>query len=156
MPITSNRSHVKAVIWIAAIIGLVVSGYLAYVKVFEKPIYCTPGLGDCATVNSSPWSELWGIPIAIFGLLSYIAVLFLVFVGPKIAFLTKYSAFFLLGIGTFGFLFSLYLLYIELFILKTICQWCLVSAICMTAIFIASIFSMKQTTEPQKVTRRIN
>lgn len=144
MPITAKRNSQITVIWITAIIGLVVSGYLAYVKLFQQPIYCTPGLGDCATVNSSKWSELWGIPIAFFGVLSYLAVLFLIFIGPRIAFLKKYVVLFVFGIGTFGFLYSLYLTYLELFVLKTICQWCVVSAICMTAIFIASFFWMRR------------
>jgi len=144
MPITAKRNSQITVIWITAIIGLVVSGYLAYVKLFQQPIYCTPGLGDCATVNSSKWSELWGIPIAFFGVLSYLAVLFLIFIGPTITFLKKYVVLFVFGIGTFGFLYSLYLTYLELFVLKTICQWCVVSAICMTAIFIASFFWMRR------------
>ena len=156
MPITSNRNPGKTVIWIAAIIGLVVSGYLAYVKVFQQPIYCTPGLGDCVTVNSSQWSELWGIPIALFGVLSYLAVLFLVFFGQKITFLKRYSGFLVFGISTFGFLYSLYLTYLEIFVLKTICQWCLVSALCMTAIFVASILWIKRVPESLKVNRRKN
>jgi uncharacterized membrane protein len=156
MPITSHGYTEKKVIWIAAFIGLAVSGYLAYVKLFHQPIYCTPGLGDCVTVNSSQWSVLWGIPLAVFGMLSYLAVLFLVFFGQKIAFLTRYSRLIVFGIGTFGFLYSLYLTYLELFVLKAICQWCLVSALCMTVIFIASILWIKRVPESLKVNRRKN
>ena len=140
MALTIHKNRETTVIWIASMIGLAVSVYLAYVKVFKLPIYCTPGLGDCATVNSSRWSELWGIPIAFFGILSYLALIFLVFFGLKIAFLTRYTNLLIFGIGAFGFLYSLYLTYLEIFVLKTICQWCLVSAFSMTAIFIASFF----------------
>ncbi len=79
------------IIWIASLIGLVVAGYLSYVKLFHAPIYCTPGLGDCATVNASRWSLLWGIPIAVLGMLSYLALFLLVFLGPKIYNFRNYS-----------------------------------------------------------------
>lgn len=142
------RSLIKntpiTVIWISSLVGFIVAGYLTYVKIFHAPIYCTPGLGDCAAVNASRWSELWGIPIALFGMLSYLLILFLVFFGPKIAFLRTYNKMLIFGIGLFGFLFSVYLTYLELFVIKMLCQWCLVSAICMTTIFITSIFWLQQ------------
>jgi uncharacterized membrane protein len=131
------------VIWIAAVVGVIDSAYLAYIKFSHVAIYCTPGLGDCATVNSSRWSELWGIPIALFGLATYLAVLFLVAFGSKIKFAKPYVNYALFGIGLVGFLYSLYLTYLELFVIRAICQWCILSAICITVIFIASIFRLK-------------
>lgn len=141
----TTRNKEISVIWIASLVGLVVSGYLSYVKLFHAPIYCTPGLGDCATVNASQWSLLWGIPIAVLGMLSYLAVLLLIFLGPRIEFVKTFSRQAIFGISLFGFLFSMYLTYLELFIIKTMCQWCVISAISMTVIFIASIFSIKRS-----------
>jgi uncharacterized membrane protein len=151
MPRSSLKNTTINLIWIFSLVGLIVAAYLSYVKLFHAPIYCTPGLGDCATVNASQWSVLWGIPIAFFGMVSYLAILLLVFLGPKIAFLRPYSKLLIFGIGLFGFLFSVYLTYLEFFIIKTICQWCLLSAVCMTTIFITSIFLLKQdsSTKPQ-------
>jgi uncharacterized membrane protein len=151
MPQSSKKNAKVTLIWISSLVGFIVAIYLSYVKLFHAPIYCTPGLGDCATVNASQWSELWGIPIALFGMFSYLAILFLIFLGPKIAFLRPYSKLLIFGIGLFGFLFSIYLTYLEFFVIKTLCQWCLLSAICMTAIFITSFFLLKQdrSTKPQ-------
>jgi uncharacterized membrane protein len=134
------------IIWIATILGMAVSGYLSVIKLTHTPIYCTPGLGDCATVNSSQWSLLWGIPIAIFGFLSYLAILILMIFGPKVKILTTYWRYAILGIGLFGFLYSLYLTYLEIFVIKAVCQWCITSAVCMTTIFIASCFLVKHQT----------
>ena len=131
-------------ICIASIIGLIVSSYLSYVKLFHTAIYCTPGLGDCQSVNSSQWSVLWGIPVAVFGVIGYLAILFIVYFGPKLAIFKPYIRSSLFGLGLFGFLFSAYLTYIELFVLHTICQWCILSALCMTVIFISSIFLIKR------------
>jgi uncharacterized membrane protein len=132
------------IIAIASIIGLIVSGYLSFVKLFHTPIYCTPGLGDCQSVNSSQWSEIWGIPVAILGLAGYLAILLIVFFGSKISLVKSYTSELLFGIALFGFLFSAYLTYLELFVLKTICQWCVLSALCMTVIFFTSIFLIKR------------
>lgn len=152
---TSKSNREKTIIWIAALIGLLISGYLTYVKLFDALIYCTPGLGDCASVNSSQWSSLWGIPVAIFGFLSYLAILFLVFLGPKIALIRKYSTLLVFGISFFGFLYSLYLTALEFFVIKAFCQWCIISALCMTAIFIASIFLIRRKQDLTNNNRRI-
>ncbi len=154
MQISLTRDRKITTIWFTSLIGLIVSGYLTFVKLFHQPIYCTPGLGDCESVNASRWSELWGVPIALFGMLSYLAVLILVLLGPKIRLIKTYNNHLVFGIGTFGFLFSLYLTYLELFVIKAICQWCLVSALCMTIIFIFSIFNLRKSQSQQIAKRR--
>jgi len=139
--ITINRT--RTLIWITALVGMLISGYLAYVKVFNTPIYCTPGLGDCTTVNSSRWSELWGIPIAIFGILSYLAILLMVLFGDRLKLVKQYQVLTIFGMSLFGFLYSLYLTYLEIFVIRAICQWCVLSGLCMTIIFAAAVYWLK-------------
>lgn len=146
--------RLRTIIWITALVGLLVSGYLAYVKIFDTPIYCTPGLGDCATVNSSSYSELWGIPIAFFGILSYLAILVLIFLGERLRLVKEYRVFIIFGISFFGFLYSLYLTYLEIFVIHAICQWCVLSGLCMTIIFAASIYWLKQNQDSNYTLRR--
>lgn len=124
--------------WIATIGGILDAGYLSYVHLTQVPIYCTPGLGHCETVNSSPYALLYGIPVAYLGLLSYLAILFLLFFGEKIKFLKPYALYLVFGLSAFGFLFSLYLTYLEIWVIKAICQWCVTSAILMTVILICA------------------
>lgn len=136
------------VTWIATIAGILDAGYLSYVKLTQVPIYCTPGLGRCDVVNSSPYAYLLGVPLAYFGLLAYLVILFLLIFGEKINLLKPYSVYLLFGISTFGFLFSLYLTYLEIWVIKAICQWCVVSAILMTVIFICTtirLFSRQES-----------
>lgn len=135
--ITINR--IRIVIWVTALVGLLVSGYLAWVKIFNTPIYCTPGLGDCVSVNSSDYSELWGIPIAFFGIMGFLSILLLVVFGERYKLIKQYQLLLVFGISLFGFLYSLYLTYLEIFVIQAICQWCVLSALCMTLIFSASI-----------------
>jgi len=148
------NNRIRIVIWITALVGLLISGYLAYVKIFDTPIYCTPGLGDCSTVNSSSYSELWGIPIAIFGVLSYFAILLLVFLGERLKLVKEYQVLFIFGISFFGFLYSLYLTYLEIFVIHAICQWCVLSGLCMTIIFAASMLWLKQKQDSNYTLRR--
>jgi uncharacterized membrane protein len=132
----------RIIIWVASLIGLIDSGYLAYAKLFHTEVYCTPGLGDCVSVNASKWSEVWGIPVALFGMATYVAIIGLLLFGKKIKFLAPYVTELIFGIGFVGFLYSLYLTYIELFVLHAICQWCVLSAIVVTIIFITALVQL--------------
>jgi uncharacterized membrane protein len=126
----------------ASVIGLLDSAYLAYVKIANANIYCTPGLGNCDVVNSSRYSVLWGIPLGIYGTVAFLALLSLAVFGKRIKMLAPYTELLLFAISFAGFLFSVYLTYIELFVLKAICQWCVVSALMMTTVFITSIHKL--------------
>jgi len=121
---------------ILALLGVGISGYLTYVKLSATQAVCL-GLGECETVQNSPYSVILGIPIAVLGLLTYLAIIALWWwsqdeqrpyadLAPMILF----------GITLFGFLYSAYLTYLELFVLKAICPWCVASAILMTVLMI--------------------
>jgi len=121
---------------ILALLGVGISGYLTYVKLSATQAVCL-GLGECETVQNSPYSVILGIPIAILGLLTYLAIIALWWWSQDqqrpYAELTPMLLF---GITLFGFLYSAYLTYLELFVLKAICPWCVASAILMTVLMI--------------------
>ena len=121
---------------ILALLGVGISGYLTYVKLSATQAVCL-GLGECETVQNSPYSVILGIPIAILGLLTYLAIIALWWWSQDeqrpYADLTPMLLF---GITLFGFLYSAYLTYLELFVLKAICPWCVASAILMTVLMI--------------------
>jgi len=121
---------------ILALLGVGISGYLTYVKLSATQAVCL-GLGECETVQNSPYSVILGIPIAVLGLLTYLAIIALWWWSQDeqrpYADLTPMLLF---GITLFGFLYSAYLTYLELFVLKAICPWCVASAIIMTVLMI--------------------
>ena len=119
--------------------GLLDTGYLTIIKLTKAPLYCTPGLGDCEAVNSSRYSVILGIPVAYIGLAAYLAILFLLVFGDKIKFLAPFTHYLLFGIGLIGFLCSIYFTYLEIWVIKAVCQWCVISAIFMTVIFVSSL-----------------
>ncbi|MBP9676943.1 MAG: vitamin K epoxide reductase family protein [Anaerolineaceae bacterium] len=135
----NRRETSLIIIQIAALIGFLDSLYLTYIKVFNAPIYCTPGLGDCDVVNASRYSILFGIPLAVYGMIGFGLVFLITLLDKEHTFIAEYQNLMLFGISFAGFLFSLYLTYLEAFVIRAFCQWCVLSAIAMTVIFITTI-----------------
>jgi uncharacterized membrane protein len=128
--------------WILAGIGLVDSAYLIWVKIADSPKYCLQGIGDCYTVNTSRYSEVFGIPIAVFGVLGYLLILLVLYFENRNSFLQENSDYILFGITLIGILYSAYLTYLELFVILAICPFCVLSAIAMTILFILTILRL--------------
>jgi uncharacterized membrane protein len=112
-----------------ALIGVAVAGYLVYVHYAGIDPVCAGGGGGCHTVQASAYAELAGIPVAVLGLAGYLAILASVFVRPVDAGRLAGMALALSGFG-----FSAYLTYREIFTIEAICQWCVASAVLMTAL----------------------
>jgi uncharacterized membrane protein len=116
-------------------IGLGVAGYLTYIELGEKQAICGP-VGHCNEVQNSSYAKLFGIlPIGVLGLIGYAALMVawgVQKVGPK-AF-RMLSALALWGMSLFGVAFSIYLTFLEPFVIGATCMWCLSSALVMTAL----------------------
>jgi uncharacterized membrane protein/thiol-disulfide isomerase/thioredoxin len=126
------------------VIGLGVAAYLAFVETTHTEAVCGP-VGDCNTVQQSEYARLFGIlPIGVLGLAGYVAILaaWIINQGAK-GRLADYAALFILGMTAFGTLFSVYLTFLEPFVIGATCAWCLASAIIMTALMLLSLSSGK-------------
>ncbi len=123
-------------------IGLCLAGYLTYVHYSGTTPPCSIKGNPCSQVQKSQYSELVGVPVALIGLLGYIAILgsLLASEGERARFVTT-----ALTVGGFGF--SAYLTYRELFTLHKICEWCVGSAVLMTIIVCLSIWRFLQAEE---------
>jgi uncharacterized membrane protein len=115
-------------------IGLAVASYLTYVHYAGIKPVCTAG-GSCAKVQSSIYSELAGVPVALIGLIGYIAIL-----GSLLAPEGETTRFATVGFTVVGFGFSAYLTYRELFSIHAICEWCASSAGIMTIIMCLAVW----------------
>jgi len=122
-----------------ALVGLGVAGYLAYVETQAVPAVCGP-LGDCNAVQASPYAILFGVlPVGVLGLIGYMAILglwYLSRIGEER--LAKYASIALFGMGFAGTLFSIYLTYLELYVIRAVCAWCLTSAAVITGTMVFS------------------
>ncbi len=125
-----------------AVFGLAVSSYLLTVHWGWWTAVCL-GVGNCEVVNTSRWSELLGIPVALLGGLTYISLIVLgVAIMREIY--GEYARLLRLFIGVVGVAFSAYLTYIELYVLYEICPWCVMSAITITLILVLSFIEYRQ------------
>jgi len=120
------------------IIGLLVSIYMTIYKVTSNDSMCI-GSKDCSVVNASKYSEVNGIPVAMVGMLGYAAILAVLWLEQKPGFFKSNGTMILFGLSLTGFLFTVWLIYVEVALLKALCPFCLTSQIAMTLIFILSV-----------------
>ena len=125
---------------ILAVLGLGVAAYLTFVEATYTPVVCGP-VGDCNAVQTSSYARLFGvIPVGLMGAVGYLGIL-----GVSL-----YSRFrhdqisangpiVILGMAGFGTLFSIYLTYLEIFVIHAVCIWCISSALLITLILLAGL-----------------
>ena len=127
---------------VAAGIGALDSLYLAILKLTNNQTMCLQGNGDCWTVNISEYSSVYGIPVSIFGLLAYALLLVLVFPLEIRGISTTFRHQMAFGIAFAGFIFSIYLTYLEIAVIKAVCPFCVISAVMMTVLFICTLLRL--------------
>lgn len=132
-----------------ALAGIFVATYLLLYKLgMIGHLSCS--IGSCETVNTSKWAKFMGAPVAGWGV-GYYVVLFVVAIvstGERYADSVGMSRL-LAFLSTTGFLFSVWLTYLELFQIHAICQWCVISAIIVTLIFVTTLLDLREVSAVQ-------
>jgi uncharacterized membrane protein len=126
-------SSLRRVMLVLAVVGLGVATYLTIIHYAGIKPACTAG-ESCIKVQTSQWSKLAGIPVALIGLIGYIGI-----VASLLAPDREETRLATLGLSLTGFGFSAYLTYRELFSIHAICEWCASSAVIMTLLLAASV-----------------
>ncbi len=140
----SRRDWLRWISLALAGAGALDSIYLTYIKLAHaRAAFCTVG-GGCDIVNSSAYSEIGGIPIAVFGLALYLALLALLALENRVGLFREYSRLAVFGLALTGTLYSAYLTYLELYVIHAICPYCVVSAVIVTVILVLSIIRVVQ------------
>lgn len=129
-----NDKTLRITLIILAVLGIGVASYLMYGKITNTEVLCLSG-GGCGTVEASPYSEVGGIPVALFGLIGYLAILAVLLLESASAFFAENGPLAVFGMSMVGFIYSMYLTYLELGPIGAICSWCVTSAILMTLVF---------------------
>lgn len=116
-----------------SLIGLADSSYLTAKHYLGTPINCSIFNG-CDTVTTSPYSTVLGIPVALLGALYYLFFLLLsvLYIDSKnekiLEFMARFSA--------VGVIVSSWFLFLQIFIIKALCLYCLISATSSTILFV--------------------
>jgi len=124
-----------------AVLGTLVSIYMTIYKLTENPNMCL-GNGGCSVVNSSKYAMVYGIPVAVIGVGGYLAILLLLLIESRNSLLAGNSTLVIFGLALVGFLFTLYLIYVELALIHALCPFCVTSQVTMTILFILSVIRL--------------
>jgi uncharacterized membrane protein len=128
-----SERRLRLVVAALAVAGLTVAGYLTYVHYAGLDPVCAGGGGGCERVQNSTYAELAGVPVALLGLIGYALILASLAVPGELGRSAGVS------LALVGFGFSAYLTWVELFDIDAICQWCVASALLMTALAAATV-----------------
>lgn len=140
-----SQDRLTKVILAVALLGTLEASYLTYAHYNLAALACIGahhGVSSCEQVQSSVYSWLAGIPVAILGLIGYVSILSSLFVRGELARAAGFCIA-LIGCG-----FSLYLTYREVFTLKEICEWCVGSAILMTILAVLTAIRFLRGEQP--------
>lgn len=118
-----------------ASLGIGVAAYIAIAEADGGAPACFAG-GGCEKVAASSHSELLGVSVAAIGIVGYALLLAAALSRGDGA---RMGGFLLALIG-FGY--SVYLTWLELFVIEAVCQWCVASALIMTALFVVNALRM--------------
>jgi uncharacterized membrane protein len=133
-----NSDRVWILLGLLAVAGVATSSYLTYSHYADQATVCA-GVGSCEFVQSSEYSKLAGVPVALLGLLFFVSL-----AGLSIARLARVplaldwgkELAFAMTLG--GVAFVTYLTYVELFVIDAICIWCVGTAVITVGTFVAS------------------
>ena len=124
-----SEGTLRAVSTFVAAFGIGVATYIAIAESGGGAPACIAGGGGCETVAESAYAHLAGINVAVIGIVGYVGLLATSVLRGDLARIGGFA------LSLTGFGYSVYLTYLELFVIDAICQWCVISAILMTILF---------------------
>ena len=133
-----------------ALAGIFVALYLLLYKLgMIGALSCA--VGSCEIVNTSKWATFLGLPVAGWGVGFYMAMFVLAMASTREEYAeSRTISAVLLAVATTGVVFSAWLTYLELFEIHAICQWCVVSAIIVTVIFLVTIADYREKSRKEE------
>jgi uncharacterized membrane protein len=126
----------RSVAVFAATVGVGVATYIAIADSGSGSPVCIGGSGGCQTVADSSYSHLLGVNIAVFGVVGYLLLLGAAMLRGDVARMGGFA------VALAGFGYSVFLTYLELFVIDAVCQWCVFSAVLMTVLFAVNAIRM--------------
>lgn len=135
----------RMIIAVLALVGVVIAGYMLLYSVGAVASLACGAGGSCETVQASPWSVFFGVPVPLIGLIGYALILTVAVAGVQPAFVgDRRVAAALIGLSAIAFLFSVYLSGVEAFLIGAWCRWCIASAVVSTLLLLVSLPELRR------------
>jgi len=122
-----------------ALVGVGITAYLLSVRASGAALSCTTG--GCETVQNSPYSEIFGLPVAALGLIGYVVLLGAALARGDLARLVGAV------VALAAFAFSAYLVAVQVFVIGALCDWCLASDAVTTALAALALLRLRPPEE---------
>ncbi|HWP93747.1 MAG TPA: vitamin K epoxide reductase family protein [Thermodesulfobacteriota bacterium] len=133
---TKENDTSRIILLVLSALGFAVSLYLTYLYYSKtEAAFCAAGSG-CDAVRDSSYSAILGVPVSLLGVIGYSLIFVLSLISMEKG--RKWLLLYVISLG--GFVFSAYLTYVEFFIIKAACFYCVVSALLITAVFVILLF----------------
>lgn len=137
-------SRHRQAIAVLALVGIAVATYL-WLHAIGVIGVLKCGTGGCEVVQASPYARLFGVPVALYGVVGYVTLFGISLAGAQPALATRPGPTqWLAVLSGIGFLFTLYLTSLEMFVIHAWCRWCLASAAIITAIFATALAGLRR------------
>jgi uncharacterized membrane protein len=119
-----------------ALVGIGIATYITIADAGGGAPACIAGGHGCQTVADSSYADMGGVAVSVIGIVGYVTLL-VSMLWPGDA--GRFAA---ASLSLIGFGFSIYLTYLELAVIDAVCQWCVASAVVITAIFALSVYRL--------------
>lgn len=139
---------IRSVIVVLLCFGVLITSYLSYLKLAGQESVClSGGMINCEAVLNSRFSEInllgSSVPIAYLGWFVYVILIGIwIWEGSNKHSDIAIALFF--GLSTFAWLYSIYLVYLQFFVLRAACPWCLSHEANITLIFGLTLLRLKK------------
>jgi len=144
---TQPRALRNSLVWVTLVVALVGFADAAYLTIEHYKNVIPPcTIGGCENVLTSTFSVIFGIPQAVLGAIYYLIILvgLFAFIDSKNPKILKWT----MIIPIIGFIYELWLVYLQLFVIHSICQYCMLSAIVTLVLFGISVYYFSRRAAP--------
>jgi uncharacterized membrane protein len=146
---TQTEKSSPALYWASfalACLGVLDAVYLLVYKLTGNDAMCLAS-GGCHDVNFSPYSEIGGIPVSVFGIIAFVTIAGILLLEPRLKVAEENGPLVLFGISLAGVAFEAYLTWLEVYVIHAICPFCVATMVIISLIFILAVIRLaKQLT----------
>ena len=131
---------------ILLVAALGISLYLSYVELADKESVCLEGeVFDCNAVQTHSTSKILGFPVAYGGVIANVVLLGMLLLENRIPLLEESGVTLVFLAVLFGVMFSIYLIYLQAFVIEAYCIWCLTHEAMITLLFGLSAWRLRKS-----------